>query len=162
MEKILKSLVFLLSGFVLSFFVNRSLSFFFNNLKKQSPLASYKHRLETLRSLSKNIISMVIHALVILMILNNFGVNITPIITGAGILGLAISFGGQTLVRDVISGFFIILENQYNVGQSVKIGENRGKVYKINLRTTILKDGEGNLIYIPNSEIKRVIVFKKS
>jgi small conductance mechanosensitive channel len=87
--------------------------------------------------------------------------NITPLITGAGILGLAFSFGAQTLVKDLIAGFFIILENQYNVGDQVKLNTEEGVVDKITLRATVLKDKKGNLIYIPNSEIKKVVVIKK-
>jgi small conductance mechanosensitive channel len=160
-EKLFKLLFFLLLGIVFSAFVNRSISFFFNNLKNQSPLASYKQRLDTLKSLSKSIVSISVFIILFLVITYEFGFNIAPILTGAGILGLAISFGAQTLIKDLIAGFFIILEDQYNVGDEVKIGENEGRVYKITLRTTILEDKEENLTYIPNSEIKKVIVFKK-
>lgn len=159
-EKLFKLSFFLLLGFVFSRLVNRSINFFFNNLKNQSPLASYKQRLDTLKSLSKSIVSITVFIILFLAIINDFGFNITPILTGAGILGLAISFGAQTLIKDLIAGFFIILENQYNVGDRVKIGENEGRVYKITLRTTVLKDKNGNLVYIPNSEIKRVTIFK--
>ncbi len=161
-EKLFRLLFFLLLSLISSYFVNRSINFFFNNLKNQSPLVSYKQRLDTLKSLSKNIVTITVYVILFLIILNDFGVNISPIITGAGILGLTVSFGAQTLVKDLISGFFIILENQYNVGQTVKIGENEGRVYKITLRTTILKDKNENRIFIPNSEIKKVTVFKKT
>jgi len=161
MEKILRTATFLLLGFVFSRLLNRSINFFFDNLKNQSPLASYKQRLDTLKSLLKSIVSISVFVILFLVIFYEFGFNITPILTGAGILGLAVSFGAQTLIKDLISGFFIILENQYNVGNVVKIGENQGKVYKMTLRTTILKDEDENLIYIPNSEIKKVVVFKK-
>lgn len=160
MEKMLKSALFLLLGFVFSHFVNRSINFFFNNLKNQSSLASYKQRLDTLKSLSQSLVSITVFIMLFLVIIYEFGFNIAPILTGAGILGLAVSFGAQTLIKDLISGFFIILENQYNVGDVVKIGENQGKVYKMSLRTTILKDKDENLIYLPNSEIKKVTVFK--
>jgi len=98
----------------------------------------------------------------LLLCLRSLGFDITPILTGAGILGLAISFGAQTIVKDVLSGFFIIIENQYNVGNQVKINDISGEVFKINLRTTVLKDKKENMIYIPNSEIKTVLVYNKS
>ena len=93
------------------------------------------------------------------MALKRIGLDITPILTGAGLLGLAVSFGSQTLVRDLISGFFIIVENQFNVGDKVKIANIEGKVIAINLRTTVLEN-KHQRIYIPNSEIKNVVVNK--
>jgi len=161
-EKLFKLLFFLLLGAVFSAFINRSISFFFNNLQTQSHLASYKQRLGTLKSLLKSIVSITVFIILFLVIIYELGFNIMPILTGAGILGLAVSFGAQTLIKDLIAGFFIILENQYNVGDSVKIGENEGRVYKITLRTTILKDKDESRIFIPNSEIKKVTVFKKT
>ena len=95
------------------------------------------------------------------MSLTSLGFNITPLLTGAGILGLAISFGAQTLVKDLISGFFILFENQFNVGDTIKIDTFEGIVYKITFRTTILKNKDNNFIYIPNSNTQKVIVKKK-
>lgn len=161
-KKIIKLLAIFLSGLIFNRIVNHFFQFFFNNLKNQSSLISYKQRIDTLRSLLKSITSFVVFFTVFLIIISDLGFNISPILTGAGIFGLTISFGAQTLIKDLIAGFFIILENQYNVGDIVKIGENQGKVYKMSLRTTILKDKNENLIYIPNSEIKKVIVFKKN
>lgn len=119
----------------------------------------------TLNSVLFNLLDVAIYGVTILIILSHWKVDISPILTGAGILGLAISFGSQTLVKDIISGFFIISESQYNIGDMVKIGEYVGKVSKVTLRLTVLKDEDGNRIYIPNSTIttvKRIKVVKKS
>ena len=78
-----------------------------------------------------------------LIVLDEFGVNITPVLTGAGIAGLAVGFGAQTLVRDIISGFFMILEDQLRVGDSAAINGTGGLVEQINLRTIVLRDEEG-------------------
>jgi len=88
------------------------------------------------------------------MILREMGLDISPIIAGAGIIGLAIGFGSQTLVKDVISGFFILLENQFSVGDSIQIDSISGGVEKMTLRATFVRDLEGTLHVIPNSEIR--------
>jgi len=92
----------------------------------------------------------------IMMILSEFGMNITPIITGAGIAGLAVGFGAQNLVRDVISGFFLILEDQIRVGDVATINGTGGLVEAIRLRTTVLRDLEGVVHIFPNGEITQV------
>jgi small conductance mechanosensitive channel len=80
-------------------------------------------------------------------------VDITPILTGAGIVGLAVGFGAQTLVRDIISGFFVILENQVRVGDAAVINGVNGLVEAVNLRTIILRDGEGVVHIFPNGAV---------
>ena len=91
-----------------------------------------------------------------LMILSEFGIEIAPIIAAAGIVGLAFGFGGQYLIRDVISGLFIILENQYRIGDIVKFDTLGGSVEEISLRKTTLRDIDGTVHHIPHGEIKAV------
>lgn len=116
-------------------------------------------RVRTLRGLVKNIIGIAVWSIAFVMILSKWGVNIVPILTGAGILGLAIGFGSQTLVKDIVTGFFILLENQYNVGDYVEITGVKGRVKRMNLRTTILKDEDGTMSIIPNSSIIKVVKY---
>src|SRR5437879_2971769 len=85
-----------------------------------------------------------------------FGINMGPLLASAGIAGLAIGFGAQTLVKDVINGFFILLEDQYHLGDVVQIAGVKGTVEDMTLRRTALRDGDGSLHFIPNSEIKVV------
>lgn len=94
-------------------------------------------------------------------LLENFGIDVAPLLAGAGIVGLAFGFGGQYLIRDFINGIFILLEGQFRVNDVVKIGELGGLVESMNLRVTQLRDLEGRVIYIPNGEIKTVINFTK-
>ena len=89
----------------------------------------------------------------ILMLLRELAIDIVPILTGAGIAGLAIGFGAQNLVRDVISGFFLILEDQVRVGDIARINGVAGTVEQINLRTIVLRDGEGAVQVFPNGTI---------
>jgi small conductance mechanosensitive channel len=98
--------------------------------------------------------SALIWTVAILMVLRELDVDITPVLTGAGIVGLAIGFGAQTLVRDVISGFFLIIEDQVRVGDVAVVNTIGGMVEQINLRTIVLRDLEGAVHVIPNGEIK--------
>jgi len=90
------------------------------------------------------------------MTLSLFGVDTTPILAGAGVIGLAIGFGAQSLVKDFVSGLFILVENQYSVGDRVKIGNFEGRVIRITMRSTVLHDDEGKTFYISNGLIKDV------
>lgn len=88
-----------------------------------------------------------------LMVLSELGIDTGPLIASAGIVGVAFGFGGQYLIKDIISGFFIILENQYRIGDVLCVNETCGLVEQVNLRTTILRDLDGTVHHIPNGEI---------
>ena len=110
-------------------------------------------RARTLGSLVRNVASALIVGIALLMILRELGLDIAPVLTGAGILGLAVGFGAQTLVRDIISGFFLILEDQVRVGDVAAINGQSGLVEAINLRTIVLRDFEGTVHVFPNGAI---------
>jgi small-conductance mechanosensitive channel len=90
------------------------------------------------------------------MILQEAGIKIGPILAGAGIVGLAFGFGGQYLIKDIITGLFIILENQYRIGDVINVDTIGGLVEDISLRKTILRDLDGTVHHIPHGEIKTV------
>jgi small conductance mechanosensitive channel len=119
-------------------------------------MSEAQKRAKTLGRIINSAAIVVVVSVSIMMILSEFGMNIAPIITGAGIVGLAVGFGAQNLVRDVISGFFLILEDQIRVGDVAKINGVGGTVENIQLRTTILRDAEGIVHIFPNGEIKQV------
>jgi len=119
-------------------------------------------RAKTLQSIANSALGIALYTLGLLMILSQWGVNIAPLLAGAGILGLAVGFGTQTLVKDVISGFFILLEGHYNIGAEIEIAGVKGKVKKINLRTTVLEADKGIAHIIPNSNITHITVINKS
>jgi small conductance mechanosensitive channel len=127
----------------------------------REPSERQKQRVKTISNLIINSSKIVINFVVFVMILSELGVNITPLLTGAGIMGLAVGFGAKSLVADLIAGFFIILENQFNVGDQIEAGGHKGRVVKITIRTTTLKDKEKNRHIIPNSAIKSVTRFPK-
>lgn len=113
-------------------------------------------RARTIGKLLQNTVFVLVSIIATLMVLREFSVDITPILTGAGIVGLAVGFGAQTLVKDVISGFFIILENQVRVGDVANIDGTGGAVERITLRTIILRDMAGAVHVIPNGSIQRL------
>jgi moderate conductance mechanosensitive channel len=122
-----------------------------------SPIGSEaQKRARTIGKIISNAANVIILGVSAMMILSEFGMNIAPIITGAGIVGLAVGFGAQNLVRDVISGFFLILEDQLRVGDVAKINGVGGTVEAIRLRTTTLRDGEGTVHIFPNGGINSV------
>ena len=113
-----------------------------------------KKREDTLIQVASGTLKIVIWITALLMIVSEFGVEIGPIIAAAGIVGIAVGFGGQYLIRDVISGLFIILENQYRVGDVICVGDVCGCVETITLRLTVLRGKDGEVHHIPNGEIK--------
>jgi len=113
-------------------------------------------RARTLAGITRGVIIAVLIGVVSLMILRELGYDIAPLIAGAGIAGLAIGFGAQTLVKDFIGGFFVLLEGQFYIGDVIKVGPIQGKVEAIKLRTTLVRDGEGILHIIPNGEMRVV------
>jgi moderate conductance mechanosensitive channel len=113
-------------------------------------------RAETVGALLKSVASFGIWTLAGLMALGTLGLDLGPLIAGAGIVGVAVGFGSQNLVRDFISGIFMLMEDQYGVGDVVDAGPATGTVEGVGLRTTRLRDVDGTLWHIPNGEIRRV------
>lgn len=114
-----------------------------------------RKREDTLISIFANVLKIIIWIVALMMILAEFGVNIGPIIAGAGIVGLAVGFGAQNLIKNFISGFFIILENQYRVDDIVCLNDTCGLVEDITLRMTVLRDLDGTVHHIPNGDISK-------
>jgi len=115
-----------------------------------------RQRAKTLGVLFKSIASAVIGVVTIMMLLGEFDINLGPLIAGAGIVGVAIGFGSQALVGDLLSGIFMLIEDQYGVGDVIDAGEATGTVESVGLRTTRIRDVRGTLWHIPNGEIRRV------
>ncbi|CAM3513505.1 mechanosensitive ion channel family protein [Marinicrinis lubricantis] len=115
-----------------------------------------KKQIETLETLLMSLTKYVLFIISSLMILSNIGVEVAPIIAGAGVVGLAIGFGAQTLVKDLITGFFIIFEDQFSVGDYVTInnGEINGTVVEVGLRATKIRTWAQHVVVIQNSEIR--------
>ncbi|RKX72028.1 hypothetical protein DRP43_01745 [candidate division TA06 bacterium] len=110
----------------------------------------------TISHLFSNILSAFIFFVSTVMILNKFGINTSALVTGAGVIGLAVSFGSQELIKNIISGLFIIIEGLYYIGDTISIDNITGTCEKINLHNTYLRDFTGKLHIIPNGEIRKI------
>lgn len=126
-------------------------------VKLKSPLRHSERRETTLMKLLENALSYVIYFAAILAVLAEFRIDVKGLLAGAGVLGLAVGFGAQSLVKDIITGFFIIFEDQFSVGDYVKIGAAEGIVEEIGLRTTKIKSFTGEVHILPNGTISQVV-----
>ncbi|HYR92391.1 MAG TPA: mechanosensitive ion channel family protein [Terriglobia bacterium] len=124
-------------------------------------VARMEQRAETLRHIIRSVSRGILVVIIVLTISSELGFDIGPILASAGIVGLAVGFGAQSLVKDVISGFFILFEDQYGVGDVIKIGEVSGVVERMTLRATVLRNLEGQVHVIPNGNINTVTVMTK-
>ncbi len=115
-----------------------------------------RRRVSTLARVSGKAISTTVWILTCMYVLGQLGVNITPILASAGVVGLAIAFGAQTMIKDFLSGFFILLENQFRIGDVINLDGAGGVVERITLRVTVLRDLQGTVHYIPNGTLTRV------
>src|SRR5690349_20612620 len=113
-------------------------------------------QVRTVTSVLTSVGVFVIFFVAALMVLSTFNLNLGPMLASAGIAGLAIGFGAQTLVHDFINGFFILLENQYDIGDTVRIAGVKGTVERMSLRNTVLRDEDGTVHIVPNSAIQIV------
>jgi small conductance mechanosensitive channel len=150
------ALVFVFSRLILTKTVGQIVKF--SNGDAESKRTTAQKRARTLAHLIETTGGAVILIIILLMILNDlFSIDTKPLLAGVGIIGLAIGFGAQSLVKDFMSGLFILIEGQYNIGDRVKLGAFEGTVSKITIRSTILKDDDENIYYIPNGSINNVI-----
>ena len=116
---------------------------------------SRRRQLQTLVQVTRWTAHVLLISISLLMLLGNF-VDITPLLASAGVAGLALSLGAQSLIKDFISGFLILLEGQYTVGDVIKVGDVSGSVERLTLRTTHVRDVNGSLHFIPNGEVRIV------
>jgi small conductance mechanosensitive channel len=115
-----------------------------------------EQRIDALSSVLRSVVTFVIWLVAVLMCLGEVGIDLAPLLAGAGVLGVAIGFGSQSLVRDFLSGMFILIEDQFGVGDIVDLGEASGTVEAVSLRTTRLRAVDGTVWHMPNGEIRRV------
>ena len=149
--------IIIIGTWIISRFINKAIM---RIIRKAIPHSSFtseteeQKREDTLIKISQNFFGIFIWIVALVGVLEILGVPIAPLITGAGIIGVAVGFGSQSLVRDIITGLFIIAENQFRIGDFVSIGEYSGTVEDMTLRVTKLRQIDGTIHYIPNGEIK--------
>ena len=118
-------------------------------------------RAATISSVLRNLVSILVWTIAVLIVLGEIGVNLAPLIASAGIAGVALAFGTQSIVRDYLAGLFVVLEDQYGVGDQIDTGVATGTVEWVSLRMTRLRDVDGVAWHVPNGEIKRVANFSQ-
>ncbi|WP_409290875.1 mechanosensitive ion channel family protein [Peribacillus sp. SCS-37] len=150
-------MILLVSALIIRYGKSVVHKFFF--MRASGPLRISERREATLLKLLGNVIRYVVFFVAIMAILQVFSIDVKALLAGAGIVGLAVGFGAQSLVKDIITGFFIILEDQFSVGDYIKIGQFEGTVEEIGLRTTKIKNFTGELLIVPNGNITEVTNF---
>lgn len=153
-EVLLRVMFFYLVYKLIKIFTNKVVETIFARIQSKSK--GTDNRTKTLESLTKNIISYIYSFILIVTILELFDIKVTAILAGAGIVGLAVGFGAQGLVSDIVTGFFILLERQIDVGDEVTIGLVKGTVEVVGLKTLQVRDYDGSLHFIPNRQIATV------
>lgn len=123
--------------------------------------AGITERIRTVAGVLRNLYRYTIIFLASMLILAEFGVNLGPLLAGAGILGLAVGFGSQELVKDVIAGYFVLIEGEFGVGDTIKVGDHVGTVDRLGLRNIKIVAYDGSIHVIPNSQAASVVVLSK-
>ncbi|MCL5411554.1 MAG: mechanosensitive ion channel [Patescibacteria group bacterium] len=157
-ERGVKILTIVALAIVVRFLINLVIH---NVVQRISPDGSRAKRIRTLTSILQTASLTVIFVIAALMVLKEAGFDVTPLIASAGVVGLAVGFGAQTLVKDMISGLFLLIEGQFHEGDEVEISGKKGVVKKVSLRTVTLKDKDGVRHIIPNGTITLVSNFSK-
>ena len=153
------ALILVLAGFFLRLgtrFAGRSI----RSLSARSPLRvaspRSEQRAETLAGVAVSMVRIILWSVATLLILEELGLNLGPLIAGASIVGVAVGFGAQSLVKDFFTGFFILVEDQYAVGDVITIADTTGTVEEIDLRVTRIRASDGTVWFVPNGEIRKV------
>lgn len=153
--KTIKIVLIILVTRVITHLVYRTINYAIVNQEKLK-FNSNPRRLVTVEKLLKNITTLSMNLIMILIILSEVGVSLAPLLAGAGVIGLAISFGAQSLIKDIITGFFIFLEDHFAVGDVIKVNSFQGTVEIIGLRSTRIHSWTGEVHVIPNGSITEV------
>lgn len=115
-----------------------------------------QQRAQTISSVLSSVVSIAVWTVVALLVLDELGITLAPLLAGAGVVGIMLAFGAQSIIADFLAGTFMLLEDQFGVGDVIDVGEVTGSVEKVSLRVTTLRDVNGTVWHVPNSEIHRV------
>lgn len=155
-KEILHVLLILLIAWVSLLLSRRLIRLLRNYMHGRSETAEEKRRIETLARVFRYIDTVIITLVAMMLVLSALGISIAPILGAAGVVGLALGFGAQSLIKDYFNGFFMLVENQIRQGDAVEICGKLGDVEDITLRYVCLRDVEGNVHYVPNGQITTV------
>lgn len=153
----LRIVVIIITAWILIALLQRAIRVFRERISSRLDDREAVQRAQTLGRVFRYLAAVVVSLVAVMLVLGELGVSIAPILGAAGVAGLAIGFGAQSLVRDYFTGFFILLENQIRQGDVVKLGEHAGVVEELTLRYVRLRDYDGNVHFVPNGEVKTVV-----
>ena len=175
-ERPLRIALIVLAGWLVRWMLQRSIRRFGDRLAARSereelkaerrrkvgealPLANGRAQLrtKTITSVLGSAVSIIVWAVVALLVLDQIGLSLAPLLAGAGVVGIMLAFGAQSIVADFLAGMFMLVEDQFGVGDVVDLGEVTGTVEKVTLRVTTLRDVNGAVWHVPNSEVRRVV-----
>ncbi|WP_040608631.1 mechanosensitive ion channel family protein [Salinicoccus carnicancri] len=165
--KVLTAVVLVIVALILVKIANRVITNFFSyKSKSKTKIKGSEKRNKTLINVLQNAATVIIWFVIVMMVLETFNLPVRTLLAGAGVVGLAVGFGAQSLVKDMITGFFIILENQFDKGDFVRINSTgtpigEGEVIAFSLRSTKIQGWEGELIVVPNGSISEVVNFSR-
>lgn len=145
-------ILYLLIKYLIDDYIKRQFQRMISNNETEKAIF-FKKRYDTISKVIITVVKITIFIGALIYVLSVLNINIVPIVAAAGVLGFAISFGAQSLVKDMINGMFILIENQFNIGDTVELGGVKGKVEAFSLRSTVIRDIKGNVHVIPNSAI---------
>lgn len=154
---VLRILLIIVAAWIASVAVQRAIRAFRQRVAARLDSREAVMRAETLGRVSRYIATVAISLIAVMLVLGEMGISVAPILGAAGVVGLAVGFGAQSLVKDYFNGFFILLENQIQQGDVVDVGGHSGLVEELTLRYVRLRDYDGNVHYVPNSQITTVV-----
>ncbi len=175
-DRPLRIVLIVLAGWIVRWFLQRSIRKFGDRLAARSEREALKAerrrkvgealplpngraqlRTKTITSVLSSAVSILVWTAVGLLMLDQFGLSLAPLLAGAGVVGIMLAFGAQSIVADFLAGIFMLVEDQFGVGDVVDLGEVTGTVEKVTLRVTTLRDVNGAVWHVPNSEVRRVV-----
>jgi len=156
LHSMLRVALILMLAWLLLFFARRLIRLFRNYMHDRADCGEDQRRVETLARVFRYIASVVISVVAGMLTLAELGISIAPILGAAGVVGLAVGFGAQSLIKDYFNGFFLLLENQIRQGDVVEVGGKSGQVEEVTLRYLRLRDFEGSVHYVPNGLVTTV------
>ena len=160
-KRIINSIIFILIVFVVYFILMRLIKIFFKRADRKNMNTEQKHKIQTVLQMVSSFLKYAFLILVILVVLANFGVNVVSLLAGLGILAVILGLAFQDMIKDVIAGVVIIMEDQFKVGDEVKIDDFKGVVSKVGLKTTEITGKSGEIKIVSNRNMDGLVNYSK-
>ena len=160
-KRILNSIIFVIIVFVIYFILMRMIKMFFKRADRKKMNTEQKYKIQTILQMVSSFLKYALLILVILVVLANFGVNVVSLLAGIGILAVILGLAFQDMIKDVISGVVIIIEDQFKVGDTVEIDDFKGEVSRVGLKTTEITGKSGEIKIVSNRNMDGLVNYSK-